>query len=266
MWPRAEEVPPVRNRREGARRRIPQPLGVQRRVEAVEHEDLARRRERHVHGHDRPRLRVRSTRRSGSAGRPARRSSRRAGRATQARRATSRAQSAASEGIRRQSRWVFAAFAPHGQSARRVGRSSWLSRMASRRRQGPDVQAGLSMRRGSTSRARSGVARALSRSPRRPRDTLGPKCDPERGHRHEDELEPEGAEDRRGEDVAEGKNRRRRTSASSRRSASRAAARRAAGARGRRRRGRAPCTTRPGGGSRRSRAAARRPRPGSGPR
>ena len=52
--PGAEQVAGVGNGLEDARCRIPQPLGVDRVVEAVEREDLARRLERHVDGDDRP--------------------------------------------------------------------------------------------------------------------------------------------------------------------------------------------------------------------
>ena len=53
--PGAEEIAPVGDRREDARRGIPEPFGVRPCVEPVEREDLPGRLERHVHRDERPR-------------------------------------------------------------------------------------------------------------------------------------------------------------------------------------------------------------------
>ena len=80
-------------------------------------------------------------------------------------------------------------------------------------------------------------AACAARSPAIQRErALGCEREPVRGHRHEHELEPEGAEDGRREDVAE-RDARPRPSGTTADVAHGAPARRAPGARGRRRRG-----------------------------
>ena len=174
-WPAAEEVAPVRNRREDARLRIPEPLGVERRVEAVEREDLAGRLERHVHGDDRPRERRTPLTDRARADRRAPRSSRRAERAPRAPRA-SRARCAATTESRARAVGVFAAFAPHSSipPAFRCRELCYRGRSASadNGRKFRPAYPCVGVRRD----RRAARASEPSRCPRRPRDTLGQRA------------------------------------------------------------------------------------------
>ena len=172
------------------------------------------------------------------AGRRRRRSSRRAGRATSDDGAARERSAPPRRKPAPEPLGVCRCF-PHG---RPPGVAPDAAVIPSRRRSGqrPEVQTGLSMRRGSKRarmHARPCVAAARWPDARRDHELASPSATPHAAIGTKTSSSRKALNDRRGEDVAEREHRRRRSSASSRRSASRVDARRAGAARARRRRG-----------------------------
>ena len=115
-------------------------------------------------------------------------------------------------GTPRRGRWVIAACVRMVEPT--DGAGELVISRGDRDGQGPEVQAGLSMRRGSRNRAEPCAGPACrQRSPTREQDELARQRQAVGGHRHEDELEPERAEGGCREHVARGRERRRPSSA-----------------------------------------------------
>ena len=180
-------------------------------AEPVEHEHVPVGVERHVHGDDRPRDRVRSTRRRRPAGRrPRRATSRRAGRARAGRRRTTSAarchdDESSPEPVR------VSRSRPHGQDPALEPVQRLLSRVGRSRDNDPKSRVHLAVRRGSRRRADASAPRTGPAGPARrpaPARARAPReREPVGRHRHEHQLEPEGAEERRRKDVQERRDR-----------------------------------------------------------
>ena len=169
----------------------------------------ARRLERHVHGDERPRDGRAPVARPGPASRGRRRSSRRAGRAPRRARPP-RAQARCHEGIRRQAVGVGCCSSASSVRRRLPPERSFIAvrpRRTTAAKFRPDlaVRSGIDGGHGARGSRRTSEGSTVAPSPSASRRTreLGNERDAPGGHRHEDELEPERAEDRRREDVAE---------------------------------------------------------------